>query len=172
MIWLTVGIVVVVLTSCYLSSNAWTIFLSIYYLCLSIYLLCLYIYLSTMYLSIYLDDLIDCGDSSCCSHPVCAENILCVYFADPEQVIYLSNLSIYLSIHIYIYNINLLIHLKKYFYLSIYSLSVISFTYLCIYLFILYNYITHDWFRFFFRKIIIISFGCIKEGSRNIISFT
>ena len=32
------------------------------------------------------DDLIDCGDSSCCSHPVCAENILCVYFADPEKV--------------------------------------------------------------------------------------
>ena len=29
----------------------------------------------------------DCGDSNCCSHPACKENIMCVYFADPVDVL-------------------------------------------------------------------------------------
>ena len=33
------------------------------------------------------DGLTDCGDSSCCSHPACSENIMCVYFADPLEVL-------------------------------------------------------------------------------------
>jgi hypothetical protein len=34
------------------------------------------------------DGLTDCGDSSCCSHPACSENIMCVYFADPLDVLH------------------------------------------------------------------------------------
>ena len=33
------------------------------------------------------DGLVDCGDSNCCSHPACKENIMCVYFADPVDVL-------------------------------------------------------------------------------------
>ena len=33
------------------------------------------------------DGLVDCGDSNCCSHPACRENIMCVYFADPVDVL-------------------------------------------------------------------------------------
>ena len=33
------------------------------------------------------DGLVDCGDSNCCSHPACKENIMCVYFAEPVDVL-------------------------------------------------------------------------------------
>ena len=29
----------------------------------------------------------DCGDSNCCEHPACRESIMCVYFADPVDVL-------------------------------------------------------------------------------------
>ena len=33
------------------------------------------------------DGLVDCGDSNCCEHPACRESIMCVYFADPVDVL-------------------------------------------------------------------------------------
>ena len=33
------------------------------------------------------DGLIDCGDSKCCSHPSCKNNIMCMYLADPVDVL-------------------------------------------------------------------------------------
>ena len=33
------------------------------------------------------DGLTDCADSNCCSQPSCQENIMCVYFADPVDVL-------------------------------------------------------------------------------------
>lgn len=35
----------------------------------------------------FLDGMIDCSDSECCSHPVCAEHIMCLSSNDPVDVL-------------------------------------------------------------------------------------
>lgn len=34
-----------------------------------------------------LDGMTDCSDSECCSHPVCAEHIMCLASNDPVEVL-------------------------------------------------------------------------------------
>jgi hypothetical protein len=43
---------------------------------------------TSLFFLLLADGLTDCGDSSCCSHPACSENIMCVYFADPLDVLH------------------------------------------------------------------------------------
>ena len=33
------------------------------------------------------DGLVDCADSNCCGHPSCTESIMCVFLADPVDVL-------------------------------------------------------------------------------------
>ena len=40
-----------------------------------------------LYIFVISDGLIDCGDSKCCSHPSCKNNIMCMYLADPVDVL-------------------------------------------------------------------------------------
>ena len=35
----------------------------------------------------FVDGLTDCGDSKCCSHPSCQNDIMCMYLADPVDVL-------------------------------------------------------------------------------------
>ena len=56
-------------------------------------LLTLYVHLSILCIHSYRcyncisDGLTDCGDSKCCSHPSCKNNIMCMYLADPVDVL-------------------------------------------------------------------------------------
>lgn len=34
-----------------------------------------------------LDGMVDCSDSECCSHPICAEHIMCLVSNDPVEVL-------------------------------------------------------------------------------------
>ena len=40
-----------------------------------------------VYLFFVADGLTDCGDSKCCSHPSCKNSIMCMYLADPVDVL-------------------------------------------------------------------------------------
>lgn len=35
----------------------------------------------------YTDGMTDCSDSECCSHPICAEHIMCLSSNDPVEVL-------------------------------------------------------------------------------------
>ena len=42
--------------------------------------------ITTTYIT-YNDGLTDCEDSKCCSHPSCTKGMLCMYLADPVDVL-------------------------------------------------------------------------------------
>ncbi len=43
--------------------------------------------LNCFFFNPFADGLVDCADSSCCSHPSCSENIMCVFLGDPVDVL-------------------------------------------------------------------------------------
>lgn len=44
-------------------------------------------FLFTYYYLTFTDGMTDCSDSECCTHPICAEHIMCLASNDPVEVL-------------------------------------------------------------------------------------